>query len=165
MQLCLCAGTVPGWALRQPPSEQRALQWLAFARQCTGQAASPCSWDLPAFAFTANGLAAHPPYKVALASLQVICHHARMADGQVLQALNGAVVALTKPAEKMQSGSGVWMDSAAAAATGAPSVCLGIGIVRSVEPDKRLLYIVTPTALQDLQQATTLEVYRALPLL
>lgn len=149
-QLLWCAGTASGWALRQPPSEQRALQWLAFARQCIGQAASPCSWDLPAFAATADGLAAHPPYKVPLSRFQVVCHHASMAGAQILQALNGAVVGLTKPAEKLQS-----------ALSGAPSVCLGIGIVRSVDPDKQLLYILTPTAVQDLQQATTLEVRQA----
>ena len=84
-----------------------------------------------------------------------------MADGQVLQALNGAVVALTTPADKLQSGiGGVCMDSVAAV-TGAPSVCLGVGIVRSVDPAKQMLYILTPTALQHLQQATTLEVRHA----
>ena len=84
-----------------------------------------------------------------------------MADGQVLQALNGAVVALTKPAEKLQFDSGIPMDSAAAATISAPSVCLGIGIVRSTEPAKQMLYILTPIALQHLQQATTLEVWHA----
>lgn len=126
-----------------------------------GQATSPCSWDLPAFAATADGLAAHPPYKVPLSRFQVVCHHAHMADGQILQALNGAAVALTTSADKLQSGSGdVCMDSAAAV-TGAPSVCLGVGIVRSVDSAKQMLYILTPTALQHLQQATTLEVQHA----
>ena len=123
-----------------------------------GQAASPCSWDLPAFAATADGLAAHPPYKVPLSRFHVVCHHASMAGAQILQALNGAVVALTKPAEKLQSGVSI---NGAAAVSGAPSVCLGIGVVRSVDPDKQLLYILTPTALQDRQQATTLEVRHA----
>lgn len=83
-----------------------------------------------------------------------------MADDQVLQALNGAVVALTRPADKLQSGMGLCMDSVSTV-SGAPSVCLGFGIVRSVDPAKQLLYILTPTALQDLQQATTLEVQHA----
>lgn len=150
------SGAAFGWALRQPPAEQRALQWLAFARQCMGQPSSPCSWDLPAFAAAADALAAHPPYKVPLSHFQVAFHHARIADAQVLQALNGAVVAFTKSAEKPQAG-GEGVDQAAVAT--APSVCLGIGIVRSVDPAKQLLYILTPAApLHELQQATRLEV-------
>lgn len=149
------AGTASGWAPRQPPSEQRALQWLAFARQCIGQTCHNCSWDLPAFAAAADGLAAHPPYKVPLSCLQVVFHHASVADDQVLQAINGAVVALTRPAERLQSGH---KGSGKAGRHAAVPVCLGLGIVRSVDPAGQLLYILTPTPLQDLQQATTLEV-------
>ena len=122
-----------------------------------GKPCAPCSWDLPAFAAAADALAAHPPYRVPLSQFQVVFHHARIADAQVLQALNGAVVALTKPAEESKA-DGVGKDQAAAV-TAAPSVCLGIAIVRSVDPAKQLLYRLTPTApLHELQQATRLEV-------
>ena len=128
------------------------------------QTSSPCSWDLPAFAAAADGLAAHPPYKVPLSRLQVVFHHATIADAQLLQALNGAVVALTKPAEKPQH-KGMGTNAAAAAAPNAPSACLGLGIVRSVDPDKQLLYILTTTPLEHLQKATTLEVWHPRPAL
>ena len=152
---CMYAGAASGWAARQPPSEQRALQWLAFARQCIGETSVHCSWDLPAFAAAADGLAAHRPYKVPLSRLQVVFHHASIANDQVLQAVNGAVVALTKPAERLQSSE---KGSSKAGSHAAVPVCLGVGLVRSVDPAGQLLYILTPTPMQDLQQATTLEV-------
>ncbi len=138
--------TVSSWAPRQPPSEQRALQWLAFARQCTGHHLNSCSWDLTAFATAADDLACSPPYRVPLSHFNVIFHEASIAAPQVLQALNGSLVALTKAAGNRRAG-----------AT-AVSECVGIGIVRSVDPAKQLLYILTPTPLKLLQQATTLEV-------
>lgn len=117
-----------------------------------GQPCSPCSWDLPAFAAAADALAAHPPYKVPLSQFQVVFHHARIPDAQVLQALNGAVVALTKPAEEPKTAGGEGDQTG-------PSVCLGIGIVRSVDPAKQLLYMLMPAGpLHDVQQATRLEV-------
>lgn len=159
--LCDCKGiignadsTVSSWAPRQPPSEQRALQWLAFARQCTGHHLNSCSWDLPAFATAADDLACSPPYRVPLSHFNVIFHEASIAAPQVLQALNGSLVALTKAAGNVLAGN----KRAGAAATTAVSECLGIGVVRSVDPVKQLLYILTPTPLKLLQQATTLEV-------
>jgi len=143
--------TVSSWAPRQPPSEQRALQWLAFARQCTGHNLNSCSWDLPAFVTAADDLACSPPYRVPLSHFNVIFHEASIAAPQVLQALNGSLVALTKAAGNVPAGN-------THAATTAVSECLGIGIVRSVDPAKQLLYILTPTPLKLLHQATTLEV-------
>ncbi len=145
---------VSSWAPRQPPSEQRALQWLAFARQCTGHHLNSCSWELPAFATAADDLACSPPYRVPVSHFNVIFHEASIAAPQVLQALNGSLVALTKAAGDALAGN----KHAGAAATTAVSECLGIGIVRSVDPVKQLLYILTPTPFELLQQATTLEV-------
>lgn len=146
--------TAPSWAPRQPPSERRALQWLAFARQCTGQQLSPCSWDLPAFATAADDLACCKPYRVPLSRFKVVFHEANIAASQVLQALNGSVVALTKAADDDLRGS----SHIGAATHAAASACLGIGVVRSVDPAQQLLYILTPTPLDLLQQATSLEV-------
>ncbi|DBA97526.1 TPA: hypothetical protein ACH3X1_015224 [Trebouxia sp. C0004] len=148
--------TVSSWPPRQPPTEQRALQWLAFARQCTGHHLNPCSWDLPAFVTAADELASSPPYRVPLSHFNVIFHEASIAAPQVLQALNGSVVAVTKTAGDALAGN----TRAGAAATIAVSECLGIGIVRSVDPAKQLLYILTPTPLKLLQQATNLEVIK-----
>ncbi|DBB09307.1 hypothetical protein WJX82_006257 [Trebouxia sp. C0006] len=145
---------VSSWAPRQPPSEQRALQWLAFARQCTGHHLNSCSWELPAFATAADDLACSPPYRVPVSHFNVIFHEASIAAPQVLQALSGSLVALTKAAGDALAGN----KHAGAAATTAVSECLGIGIVRSVDPVKQLLYILTPTPFELLQQATTLEV-------
>ena len=139
---------------RQPPSEQRALQWLAFARQCTGHHLNSCCWELPAFATAADDLACSPPYRVPVSHFNVIFHEASIAAPQVLQALSGSLVALTKAAGDALAGN----KHAGAAATTAVSECLGIGIVRSVDPVKQLLYILTPTPFELLQQATTLEV-------
>ena len=120
-----------------------------------GQTPAQCSWDLAAFAAAADGLAAHPPYRVPLSCLQVVFHYGSVADKHVLQALNGAVVALTKPAEKLQSRGSASNQTAACAAV---TVCLGIGVVRSVDPAQQQLYILSPTSLDELQQAVYLEV-------
>lgn len=130
------------------------MQWLAFAKQCLGQDSSSNRWDLPAFAAVADALAAHPPFKVPLSHLKVIFHHAKVAEHLTPQALNGAVVALTAPVAAT-----VTQDSSAttsAEAVAAP--CLAVAIVRSVDPAKGLLYMLTPAPLDVLKQATTLEV-------
>lgn len=147
--------TACSWAPRQPPSEQRSLQWLAFARQCIGQNHTQGSWDLPAFAAAADDLAAYPPYKVPLSHFNVVFHEASIAAPQVLQALNGAVVALTMAVSKDKADGSNGNNTATEAAA---SMCLGIGLVRSVDPDKQMLYVLTPTPLNLLEKATTLEV-------
>ena len=63
---------------------------------------------------------------------------------QVLQAVNGAVVGLTRAA----SGSG---------SKTAVSECLGIGVVRSVDAAEQMLYILTPTPEHLLPEVTMLE--------
>ena len=65
---------------------------------------------------------------------------------QVLQAVNGAVVGLTRAA----SGSG--------SKTAAVSECLGVGVVRSVNAAEQMLYILTPTPEELLPEVTMLEV-------
>ena len=135
-----------GWAPRQPPAEQRAVQWLTFARYCLGQHNSHCTWDLAAFAAAADGLAALPPYKVPLSSVRVVFHHASIAQGQVLQAINGAVVGLTKVVAGSDKGQEPVSD------------CLGVGVVRSVDVVEDMLYILTSTPAHLLPETTTLEV-------
>lgn len=153
----IAGDTACSWAPRQPPSEQRSLQWLAFARQCIGQNHTQGSWDLPAFAAAADDLAAYPPYKVPLSHFNVVFHEASIAAPQVLQALNGAVVALTMAVSKDKADGSNGNNTATEAAA---SMCLGIGLVRSVDPDKQMLYVLTPTPLNLLEKATTLEVWR-----
>ncbi len=113
-------------------------------------------WDLPAFSATADALAAYPPYKVPLSRFNVVFHEASIAPARTLQALNGAVVALTTAAAKVESEGGDADGRVAAEA--AASDCLGIGIVRSVDPAKQLLYILTSTPMPLLEETTTLEV-------
>lgn len=140
-----------GWVPRQPPAEQRALQWLAFAKQCLGQTNSCTTWDLSAFATVADALASRPPYKAPLSHFTVVFHHAKLAAPLNPQALNGAVVAFTKAVADANAD-----DSAEAA----PSVCLAMGIVRTVDAAKGLLYILTPEPLDVIKQADTIEVSR-----
>ena len=145
---------VTGWVPRQPPAEQRALQWLAFAKQCLGNSNACSTWDLPAFATVADALASHPPYRVPLSNFRVVLHHAKLAAPLVPQALNGAVVAFTCAASNDTISSGSSLDSAEAKA----SWCLAIGIVRTVDAAKELLYILTTAPLEVLKQSTTIEV-------
>ena len=134
------------------------MQWLAFAKQCLGRDSSPITWDLPAFAAVADALAAHPPYTVPLAHLTVVFHHAKVAEHLIPQALNGAVVALTSPAAAAATKD----SSAGPSAEAVAAPCLAVGIVRSVDPVKGLLYMLTPAPMGVLKQATTLEVSEAL---
>lgn len=143
-----------GWVPRQPPAEQRSLQWLAFAKQCLGSSNTCITWDLSAFATIADAIASHPPYRAPLANFRVVFHHAKLATSLVPQALNGAVVAFTAPATDAAADG----EADIQAADTAPSVCLAMGIVRSVDPAKGLLYILAPVSLDVLQQATTIEV-------
>ena len=66
---CLCAGLSS--PRRLPPTESRALNWLAFAKACCGEAwdapASQC--DSAAFSQAADQLGAQVPYRAACSDL------------------------------------------------------------------------------------------------
>ena len=100
----------------------------------------------------AQALALQRPYAVRCDALAVRVMHERVQPDQVLYALNGAIVGLTR-VEGARGG-----DDAVAGAGGivvlreTPIVgCVGLGIVRAIDPERRLLYIVTPLDLADLE--------------
>lgn len=109
---------------------------------------------MAAFASTADALALHPPYRVPLSHFKVVLHHAKLAESLSPQALNGAVVAFTAPASQASADEHAGVESDEAP----PSLCLAVGIVRSIDAGKGLAYVLTPVPLEVLKQATSIEV-------
>ena len=194
---CLCAGLSS--PRRLPPTESRALNWLAFAKACCGE-----TWDAPAsqcdstaFSQAADQLGAQVPYRAACSDLTLqvgacpkmlpactttsetaqsvsgcrchgqapmlassICHgclhchihvnqdldwlvqvlHMHVEPEQVPQIANGSVVGLIASRGGSADGSV------------AQQRCLGLGIVRSVDPVQDFLYLLTPVPAEQLQQ-------------
>ncbi|GAB4817782.1 hypothetical protein N2152v2_004828 [Parachlorella kessleri] len=151
------------------PVESRALQWLAWARQCvaTMRVSRNVSAGTPqqeeqqqqeagqiaatavaaAGAELADGLAALLPFVVSMDDVCVEVLHGSVLPSQLPRALNGALVGLcSAPAQHASE------DPA-----GQPPPCLGLGFVRAVDARKRLLYVLTDLQEEELEQVATLQ--------
>ena len=99
----------------------------------------------------AQRLATQRPYAVPWDAVVVRTMHERVQPSQVLYALNGAVVGLARISEAISQAARDASADAGGAAVAmlreTPIVqCAGLGIVRAIDPERRLLYILTPLA-------------------
>lgn len=163
----------------------RGLQWLSWARACVGDDAF--SSDVKDFDRVATLLAAQRPYRVRLCDIRIVCPHGTLADSELPVVANGSLVGLITSQSYRQhpqqpapvpmavaSTSGrlntsmaplsATFDATAAAAydpsdpTAPPLPCLGIGLVRGVDLEKGLLYLLAPLDGDSLQVVDVLQV-------
>eukprot|EP00850_Spirogloea_muscicola_P018399 SM000168S02598 [mRNA] locus=s168:116210:119879:+ [translate_table: standard] len=137
---------------RAGASEMRALRVLAQLGQavCPGQEVltSPLPWKEPAaFSAVAAALVQHRPYVVPTSAVRIIHLHAAAPPSESLAILNGSLVGLGVLA-------GTTMIDVSVET--AMHTCLGIGLVRAVDPGRGELLIVTPLPLAELQRVDVL---------
>ncbi|KAF9609089.1 hypothetical protein IFM89_013343 [Coptis chinensis] len=105
----------------------RDLRIISYFRLCF-----PSEVDFSSFKELAHALASHPPYEVSLSSVKVTHLHCQVPSNEVFRGLNATIVGLAissaKPSESESCTP--W--------------CVGLGIVRGVDPSKDLLYVLTP---------------------
>lgn len=149
--------------------ESRALSWLAWAQRAvqsssssnsnstqagTDTISSSAAGQADAFAAAAAaGLAAAVPYEVCLPDVEVQFLHAEVAQSEIGLAINGAIVALVNSSKTQQQ------QQQDATAAGVPE-CLGLGLVRAVDAQKGILYILTDVSEEQLELVDTLLVGR-----
>lgn len=139
---------------------RRSLQWLAFARAAApGRYAAGASarwaWDAAAFSAAAAALVAEPPFAVALDD--VILEAAPgapdgargLSETELLFAVNGSPVGLVVKGRGAEGGAGGSIEG---------GECAGVGIVRSVDVDRRVLYVLTPLDAEALERVDTIQV-------
>ena len=148
---------MPSWTKTFPRASisavQRRAQQLAayFLPGSGGSGGSGARSAARAARTPAQQLATQHPYAVSWDAVVVRTMHERVQPSQVLYALNGAVVGLARVAEATaqaarDAGAGA-VGAAVATLCETPIVrCAGLGIVRAIDPERRLLYILTPLA-------------------
>lgn len=137
-----------------PAVEQRALHWNAFAEACIACGRNnDCVSNLEEgghdldYDSVGDRLAAAVPYEVAFSDVCVNILHAQVPTSQFAFVLNGAVV-------------GLMTSSVAPLKAEGPAVCLGLGIVRAIDPDLKKIYVLTPLKEDVLQRVSVLGVGR-----
>ncbi|KAL6838743.1 hypothetical protein ACP4OV_031457 [Aristida adscensionis] len=85
----------------------------------------------------AYALASLPPYQVPFADVRVMHLHCEVPAGEIWRSLNATIVGLAV--------------SNTSKAAGSIPCCVGLGIVRGVDVQKGLLYVITPVPLERLQ--------------
>ncbi|KAJ3359175.1 Polynucleotide 5'-hydroxyl-kinase nol9, partial [Kappamyces sp. JEL0680] len=126
-------------------SEQRSLMMASYFLR-TG----PDRWNptLP--------LASRRPYKVSWSQVSVKFLHEQVPFSQTLYALNGTVVGLV--VDKTHYHQPKCQDSFGMVPTHTPLVqnCLGVGLVRSIDPAEKCFYILTAVDAESLQEVNLL---------
>ncbi|XP_062207380.1 polynucleotide 5'-hydroxyl-kinase NOL9-like [Phragmites australis] len=114
--------------------ERRLVEYL---KQCF-----PTNISLTTNKELAYALASLPPYQVPFSDVTVMHLHCEVPAGEIWHSLNATIVGLAV--------------SNASEATGSIPCCVGLGIVRGVDVQKGLLYVITPVPLQRLQSVDLL---------
>ncbi len=149
--------------------EARTLQWLAWASRVVDAAGAPAD-SVPAPGSTddqtgpsaAAALAAVRPYEVSLADVRLqLPTSGQLPQAEVAYVLNGTLVGLLvephSPAqEQLQH---VPLQPQQQQPRPLP-VCLGVGLVRAVDANRGVLYLLTDLPEEQLQTVTTLQVGR-----
>ncbi|KAL3685364.1 hypothetical protein R1sor_003386 [Riccia sorocarpa] len=127
-------------------SQQRDARILAYVRKCFSKSPLPFPYrEDRVFAQTATKLVSCPPYQIPISAVN-ICHlHCQVPESERLHSLNGALVGL-----------GVSWKSGTKYSGGPTGTCVGIGLVRGVDVEKGLLYLLTPLDTETLQDVDTL---------
>uniref|UniRef100_A0A0A9CWF4 Uncharacterized protein n=1 Tax=Arundo donax TaxID=35708 RepID=A0A0A9CWF4_ARUDO len=114
--------------------ERRLVEYL---KQCF-----PSDISLATNKELAYALASLPPYQVPFSDVKVMHLHCEVPDSEIWYSLNATIVGLAV--------------SNASEAPGSVPNCVGLGVVRGVDVQKGLLYLITPVPLQRLQSVDLL---------
>ncbi|XP_066305627.1 polynucleotide 5'-hydroxyl-kinase NOL9-like isoform X2 [Miscanthus floridulus] len=115
--------------------ERRLVEYL---KQCF-----PSNISLSTNKELAHALASLPPYQVLFSDVTVVHLHCEVPAGEIWRSLNATIVGLAV--------------SNASEGTRSVPYCVGLGIVRGVDVQKGLLYLITPVPLQQLQSVDLLQ--------
>ncbi|CAL4952027.1 unnamed protein product [Urochloa decumbens] len=91
----------------------------------------------------AYALASLPPYQVPFSDVTVVHLHCEVPAGEIWRSLNATIVGLAV--------------SSASDATRSVPYCVGLGIVRGIDVQNGLLYVITPVPLERLQSVDLLQ--------
>lgn len=136
---------------KRSASDSRALAWLAWSRQTVamcndvptaGELTIDDSGENETFNATAADLMAARPWRVSFDDVVVHTIHAQLKPRETLMALNGALVGLLKGQHRENDRGN--------------AECVGLGVVRGVDYDKRYIYILTPAARDKLKSVETI---------
>lgn len=91
-------------------------------------------------------LSAQQPYVVPFSAVGLsFTHSEHVPRSEILRVLNASIVGLMKPADDKQAGSAAAGRGELWPAKHNPaSTCIGLGVVRAIDADRRLLYVLTP---------------------
>ncbi|XP_066313679.1 polynucleotide 5'-hydroxyl-kinase NOL9-like isoform X2 [Miscanthus floridulus] len=115
--------------------ERRLVEYL---KQCF-----PSNISLSTNKELAHALASLPPYQVLFSDVTVVHLHCEVPAGEIWRSLDATIVGLAV--------------SNASEGTRSVPYCVGLGIVRGVDVQKGLLYLITPVPLQRLQSVDLLQ--------
>ncbi|KAL2653489.1 hypothetical protein R1flu_021617 [Riccia fluitans] len=131
---------------RASATQQRNARILAYFRQCFWKSPLPYPYrEDKLYAQTAAKLVSCRPYQIPISAVD-ICHlHCQVPESEKLHSINGALVGL-----------GVSWKAGVKYSGGSILTCVGIGLVRGVDLEKGLLYVLTPLDMEILQDVDTL---------
>jgi len=113
----------------------RDLRIMAYFRQCFSSDLSITTIKELAYA-----LAAHPPYEIPMSSIKIKHLHCQVPNTEVFYSLNATIVGLAVSSEDSEH---------------LPQ-CVGLGLVRSIDTFKRVLYVITPVPQNTLEKVDLL---------
>ncbi|KAG6553764.1 hypothetical protein Mapa_004679 [Marchantia paleacea] len=132
--------------VKAPADQLRDARILAYFRQCFWRSPLPYPYrEDRLYAQTAMKLVSCPPFQIPISAVKIIHLHCQVPQNEKLYSINGALVGL-----------GVSMRTEKKYPGGPPAACVGVGIVRGVDPDKGILYLITPLDVETLQGVDTL---------
>ncbi|XP_031552289.1 polynucleotide 5'-hydroxyl-kinase NOL9-like isoform X2 [Actinia tenebrosa] len=134
-------------------SDHRTMDLLAYFSQILGSCATNNNTD--GMSKTSMSLMECKPYRVSWSNVAVHMMHTEVPRSQVLVSLNASVVGLAVSPNAPETHEGrsdlpkFFKDT--------PIIeCVGLGMVRNIDPNNKLFYILTPVPLDQLQRVNTL---------
>ncbi|KAA8540891.1 hypothetical protein F0562_024971 [Nyssa sinensis] len=113
----------------------RDLRIMAYFRQCF-----PSDLNITTIKELAHALCVHSPYEVSISNIKIKHLHCQVPSTEIFYSLNATIVGLAVSSEGSEN---------------FPS-CVGLGIVRSIDTLKRLVYIITPVPQNTLEKVDVL---------
>ncbi|KAI5683583.1 hypothetical protein M9H77_04811 [Catharanthus roseus] len=113
----------------------RDLHMMAYFRQCF-----PSDMCITTIKELAHALAAHPPFEISITSVKIKHVHCQVPEAEIFYSLNATIVGLAVTSEDSES---------------FPH-CVGLGLVRSIDTLKGILYIITPVPHNSLEKVDLL---------
>ncbi|MCL7046667.1 hypothetical protein MKW94_013327 [Papaver nudicaule] len=121
--------------IRKDASLIRDLKIFAYFRQCFTN-----DFSVHTFKELAQALTAHRPYVVPISKIKVKHLHCQVPSSEIFHTLNGSIVGLAVSSAKSSDSE-----------HGTPW-CVGLGIVRGIDVEKDIYYVLTPVSLNNLQK-------------